>query len=150
VASDVNSARDDAEVQPCANREKTARVLAMTRADFAKLVIEAVDELPDEFLRRLENVEIVVEDEPEPGLLRSLGMDSRRETLFGLYQGTPLHLRDGSYSGVLPDKISIFFRPLVRAYRSPERIRAQVRQTVIHEIGHYFGLSDETIRDLGY
>lgn len=122
----------------------------MTRADFTKLVREAVDELPDEFLRGLENVEIVIEDDPEPELLHELGMNRRRETLFGLYQGVPLHLRGSSYSGALPDKISIFYRPLVRACRSPERIREQVRQTVIHEIGHYFGLDDETIRALGY
>src|SRR5512139_1754258 len=107
----------------------------MTRADFTELVREAVDELPDEFLERLENVEIVIEDEPEPDLLRALGMDSRHETLFGLYQGIPLHLRGSGYSGALPDRISIFYRPLVRACRSPERIRTQVRQTVIHEIG---------------
>ncbi|MFN8625727.1 MAG: metallopeptidase family protein [Candidatus Binatia bacterium] len=122
----------------------------MTRAEFSDLVRAAVDELPDEFLRRLDNVEIVIEDEPEPELLRSLGMDSRRETLFGLYQGIPLHLRGSGYSGALPDKISIFYRPLVRAFRSPERIRAQVRDTVIHEVGHFFGLDDETIRGLGY
>jgi predicted Zn-dependent protease with MMP-like domain len=122
----------------------------MTRADFGTLVREAVDALPEEFVRRLENVEIVIEDEPDPDLLRSLGMDSRRETLFGLYQGVPLHLRGTSYHGALPDKISIFYRPLVHAYRSPEQLRMQVRQTVIHEIGHFFGLDDETIRDLGY
>lgn len=122
----------------------------MTRSEFVTLVRQAVDELPDTFARHLENVEIVIEDEPDPELLRSLGMDPRRETLFGLYQGIPLHLRDMSYSGALPDKISVFYRPLVRAYRSPEQIRTQVRQTVIHEIGHFFGLDEQTIRDLGY
>lgn len=122
----------------------------MTRSEFVTLVRQAVDELPDTFARHLENVEIVIEDEPDPELLRSLGMDPRRETLFGLYQGIPLPLRDMSYSGALPDKISVFYRPLVRAYRSPEQIRTQVRQTVIHEVGHFFGLDDQTIRDLGY
>jgi len=122
----------------------------MTRADFTNLVLEEVDALPEQFLQRLENVEIVIEDEPEPHLLRSLGLDSRRETLFGLYQGIPLHLRGSSYNGALPDKISIYYGPLVRACRSSEQIRVQVRQTVIHEIGHFFGLDDNTIRELGY
>ncbi len=122
----------------------------MTRTEFEEIVREALDALPDEFARRLENVAVVIEDEPEPELLRSLGLDPRRETLFGLYQGVPLHLRGNGYGGVLPDKISIYYRPLLRAYRTPDRIRAQVRTTVIHEIGHYFGLDDKTIRDLGY
>jgi predicted Zn-dependent protease with MMP-like domain len=122
----------------------------MTRAEFTDLVLEAVDALPEEFLQRLENVEIVIEDEPDPDLLRSLGMDSHRETLFGLYQGIPLHLRGSGYSGALPDKITIYYRPLVRSGHTPNQIRAQVRQTVIHEVGHYFGLDDETIRALGH
>ncbi|HEX7409903.1 MAG TPA: metallopeptidase family protein [Candidatus Binatia bacterium] len=122
----------------------------MTRAEFETLVREALDDLPDTFAQRLENVEIVIEDEPDPQLLRGLGLDPRRDTLFGLYQGVPLHLRGMSYTGVLPDKISIFYVPLLRSCRSPERIRQQVRSTVIHEIGHFFGLDDKTIRDLGY
>ena len=122
----------------------------MTREQFEDLVREALDELPEEFARRLDNVEIVVEDEPDRSLFQALGMDPRRETLFGLYQGVPLHLRGSSYGGALPDKISIFFGPLLRACRTPDRIRAQVRSTVIHEIGHFFGLDDKAIRDLGY
>ncbi len=122
----------------------------MTRAEFEEIVREALDALPEEFARRMENLAVVVEDEPEPEVLRSLGLDPRRETLFGLYQGVPLDQRGSTYAGVLPDKISIYYRPLLRAYRSPERIRQQVRSTVIHEIGHYFGLDDKTIRDLGY
>jgi predicted Zn-dependent protease with MMP-like domain len=122
----------------------------VTREEFEDLVREALDELPEEFADRLDNVEIVIEDEPEPELLRSMGMDPRRDTLFGLYQGVPLHLRGTSYGGILPDKITIFYRPLLRACRTPDRIRRQVRITVIHEIGHFFGLNDKVIRDLGY
>ena len=62
----------------------------------------------------------------------------------------PLHQRGAGYGGVLPDKISIFRRPLLQACASPERLREQVRRTVIHEIGHYFGLDDDEIRGLGY
>ena len=122
----------------------------MDRQEFATLVSEALEEIPEEFQPRIENVEVVIEDEPSPELLRSLGMNPRRTTLFGLYQGVPLHQRGTTYGGMLPDKITIFYRPLVRACHSPERIRAQVRDTVIHEIGHFFGLDDDAIRDLGY
>ncbi len=122
----------------------------MDRTEFEALVRDALDDLPEEFAQRLANVQVVIEDEPGPELLRSLGMNPRRDTLFGLYQGVPLHLRGDSYGGVLPDKISIFYRPLLRACQTPERLRHQVRTTVIHEIGHFFGLDDETIRDLGY
>jgi predicted Zn-dependent protease with MMP-like domain len=122
----------------------------VTREEFEDLVREALDDLPEEFAERLDNVAVVIEDEPAPGLLRSMGMDPRRHTLFGLYQGVPLHLRGDSYGGVLPDKITIFYRPLVQACRTPDGVRRQVRKTVIHEIGHFFGLSDKAIRDLGY
>jgi predicted Zn-dependent protease with MMP-like domain len=122
----------------------------VTREEFEDLVREALDDLPEQFAERLDNVEIVIEDEPEPELLRSMGMDPRRQTLFGLYQGVPLHLRGDSYGGVLPDKITIFYRPLLQACRTPGRVREQVRKTVIHEVGHFFGLSDKAIRDLGY
>jgi predicted Zn-dependent protease with MMP-like domain len=126
------------------------RVALVTREEFEDLVRDALDELPEEFAERLDNVEIVIEDEPEPELLRSLGMDPRRQTLFGLYQGVPLHLRGDSYGGILPDKITIFYHPLLRACRTTACIRQQVRKTVIHEIGHFFGLNDKAIRNLGY
>jgi predicted Zn-dependent protease with MMP-like domain len=122
----------------------------MDRTEFEDIVRDALDDLPEEFARYLDNVQVVVEDEPSPALLRSLGLNPRRETLFGLYQGVPLHLRGGAFGGALPDKISIFYRPLVRTFTSPERIRRQVRKTVIHEIAHFFGLDDVTIRKLGY
>ena len=122
----------------------------MDRAEFEDTVREALDDLPEEFARYLDNVQVVIEDEPSPALLRSLGMNPRHETLFGLYQGVPLHLRGGAFGGALPDKISIFYRPIVRAFTSPERIRRQVRRTVIHEIAHFFGLDDAAIRKLGY
>ena len=122
----------------------------MNRAEFEDAVRDALDDMPDEFARYLDNVQVVIEDEPSPALLRSLGLNPRRDTLFGLYQGVPLHGRGGAFGGALPDKISIFYRPLVRAFTSPERIRRQVRKTVIHEIAHFFGLDDPAIRKLGY
>jgi predicted Zn-dependent protease with MMP-like domain len=122
----------------------------MDRAEFEELVRSALDDLPEEFASRLDNVAVVVEDEPDAELLRSLGLNPRRDTLFGLYQGVPLSLRGSSYGNVLPDKISIYYRPLLRYCRTPERILRQVRVTVIHEIAHHFGMDDAAIRDLGY
>lgn len=122
----------------------------MDRTQFEALVGEALDDLPEEFARRLDNVSVVVEDEPDAALMRSLGLHPGRDTLFGLYQGVPLNHRGAGYGNVLPDKISIYYRPLLRCCRTPEQIRRQVRTTVIHEIAHYFGMDDATIRTLGY
>ena len=122
----------------------------MDRGRFEELVRDALDDLPEEFATRLENVEVIVEDEPSPELLRSMGLHPRRDTLFGLYRGVPLGRRGVGYGGVLPDTITIFYRPLLRACVTPESIRRQVRITVIHEIAHFFGLDDAAIRALGY
>lgn len=116
----------------------------MNEERFRKLVSEAIGSLPLEFRRRLNNVAVVVEDAPTPQKLRKLGLP-RWALLFGLYEGIPQTKR-GSYSGVLPDKITIFKNSIERVARSDEEIKAQVRATVIHEIGHHFGLSDEDLR----
>jgi predicted Zn-dependent protease with MMP-like domain len=125
-------------------------VPVLDRGEFEQVVADAIDALPSEFARRLENVAVVIEDEPSPMLLREMGLDPRRDTLFGLYQGTPLSERGGSFGMALPDTITIFYRPLVRACRSPNALRRQIRKTVIHEIGHFFGLDEDTIREAGY
>ena len=122
----------------------------MERAEFEVLVGEALDELPLEFARYLENVEVVVEEEPDAELLRGMGLDPVRNTLFGLYQGVPLQRRGFGFGNALPDKITIFRRPLVRACRTPDRIRREIRRTVIHEIGHHFGFDDRALRREGY
>jgi len=122
----------------------------MDRGEFEELVRAALDDLPEEFARHLDNVAVVVEDEPDAALLRALGLHPRRDTLFGLYQGVPLPQRGAAYGNMLPDKISIYYRPLLHACRTPEQLRRQVRTTVIHEIAHHFGMDDAAIRDLGY
>jgi len=116
----------------------------MDEERFRKLVGEAIDSLPSEFLRRLNNVAVVVEDYPTVQKLRKLKV-SPQTILFGLYEGVPQTKR-GSYSGVLPDKITIFKNSIEKVARSAEEIKAQVRATVIHEIGHHFGLSDKDLR----
>jgi predicted Zn-dependent protease with MMP-like domain len=122
----------------------------MDRTTFEELVRQTLDELPEDITRRLDNVEVVIEEAPAPTLLRSLGLDPGRDTLFGLYEGVPLNERSYDGSGCLPDKISIYYRPLVRSFRSPRRIRREVRDTIIHEVAHFFGFDDDEIEDLGY
>ena len=109
----------------------------MDPADFDALVAEALDGIPEEFARYLDNVTVVVEDEPD------------EEGLYGLYQGVPLSERSHDFSA-LPDRISIYRGPLVRDFRSRTAIRRQIRLTVVHEIAHFFGLDERRIRRLGY
>jgi predicted Zn-dependent protease with MMP-like domain len=115
----------------------------MDEEQFEKLVGEALDSLPDEFAKKLDNVSVTVQDFPTPFQLRKTGLPPWG-LLFGLYEGIPQTKR-GNYSGVLPDKITIFKNAIERVAHTDEEIKAQVRQTVIHEIGHHFGLSDEEL-----
>jgi predicted Zn-dependent protease with MMP-like domain len=120
----------------------------MTRDDFETLVAEALDRIPDEFARYLENVAVVVEEDPDPDTLRDMGLDPRRDSLYGLYQGVPLKQRRHDFAG-LPDRITIYAGPLMRDF-SPRRLRRQIEITVVHEIAHFFGLDETTVRRLGY
>jgi predicted Zn-dependent protease with MMP-like domain len=115
---------------------------------FEQLVVEALESLPEEFRRRLENVEIVVEDWPSAYTLRQAGVGSG-QTLFGLYQGIPLTERTSGYNLVLPDKITLYRGPLEAYSRSDEELREHVAHTVIHEIAHFFGISDDRLREMG-
>lgn len=114
----------------------------MKRENFERLVALALDQLPDEFAERLDNVAVVVEEEPDAADLEALGLDPEQDELFGLYQGTPLLERDSYYSGI-PDRIVIYMGPILRACTSQKAIVREVRNTVVHEIGHHFGLEEE-------
>lgn len=116
----------------------------MDNNTFTKLVEEAIDSLPKEFAEKLDNVAVVVEDFPSPHQLKKLRLPFWA-LLFGFYEGVPKTQR-GSYFGVLPDKITIFKNSIEKVARTEEEIRAQVRATVIHEIGHHFGLSDKDLK----
>jgi len=106
--------------------------------DFDDLIDDAVASLPDDLHSFMSNVAIVVEDEPPAGL-----------PLLGLYQGVPLTRRTTAYAGVPPDRITIYRGPLERLTGgNPDRLRAQVRRVVLHEIAHHFGISDERLREL--
>jgi predicted Zn-dependent protease with MMP-like domain len=114
----------------------------LERARFARLVRRALMDLPAEFGQRMRNVEIVVDDEPEPGHVGD------GQELLGLYEGVPLTER--SYGEpYVPDRISIYRRPIQRMSTSPRRQAQIVRDTVMHEIAHHFGISDERLTELG-
>ena len=119
----------------------------MTRERFTALVEEALRGIPRRFRDAMKNVAVIVEDEPSQDLLDDLEMDPD-DTLFGLYQGTPLTERESTYGNTLPDRISIYQRPIEEACEDEEDIRQCVAETVIHEFGHYFGLSEEEIQEI--
>ena len=113
----------------------------LSRSVFERLVGEALDGLPPRFAALLENVAVVVEEEPAPALLDEMGMDEDEE-LMGLYLGVPLPERGSQYQA-LPDRIAIYRGPVLRLCGSRREVVREVRDTVIHELGHYFGLEDE-------
>jgi predicted Zn-dependent protease with MMP-like domain len=119
----------------------------MTRAKFERLVEEALRDIPVRFREAMKNVSVIVEDEPSPELLDEMEMEPG-DTLFGLYHGTPLTERDSHYGNTLPDRISIYQQPIEEACEDEDDIRQCIAETVIHEFGHYFGLSEEEIEEI--
>ena len=125
------------------------RGLPRKKRYFEQTVREVVDSLPEELKTRLENVAILIEEEPADGLEDSLeeGEDKEQE-LLGLYHGVSQKDRGFWYGNTLPDRIIIYRRPLERISSNLEDLRENIRQTVIHEIGHYFGFNEEDLRKL--
>ena len=119
----------------------------MDRERFEWLVAEVVDSLPDEFHTKLENIDVVVQDEPTPSQLAEVGL-KRGETLLGLYQGVPLTKRSRHYGMVVPDKITIFQRPIETKCKNDTEVKAEIRRVVQHEIAHHFGIGDARLRQL--
>ena len=119
----------------------------MERERFEWLVAKAIADLPDEFRERMDNIDIVVQDEPTSGQLADAGL-KRSETLLGLYEGVPLTRRSRFYGMVPPDKITIFQKPIEARYRSDTRIQHEIQRVVKHEIAHHFGISDARLNQL--
>jgi len=115
--------------------------------NFYELVERALEGLPPELSTLLENVAMVVDEWPDYST--PLVTDDPEDTLYGLYEGVPLTERGWGYSGVLPDKITIFRGPLERDFE-PDELEEQVRITVVHEIAHYFGFDEDRLEELGY
>jgi predicted Zn-dependent protease with MMP-like domain len=112
---------------------------------FEIMVEEAISLIPKRFLDKLDNVGIVVENEPSPSQLRKLKI-RKGWTLFGLYEGVPQAKRNAYYGAVLPDKITIFQKPIEQAARDVEDVKKIVRDTVWHEIAHHFGMDETRVR----
>lgn len=116
----------------------------MTKEEFEELVNQGIHAIPPKFLELLNNVAIVVEDSPTMEQLVKLRM-RHGWTLFGLYEGVPQNKRGPYYGGVLPDKITIFQRPIEKAARNVDDVKEIVRNTVWHEIAHHFGMDEEEV-----
>ena len=115
----------------------------MTRAKFNQLVAEALDSLPAEFRRRIENVAVLVEDRPAQEPPSAPGQPKR--LLLGVFHGVPLTQRSSFQSFVAPSEIVLYQKNIEAVCHSDEEVRAQVRRTVIHEFGHYFGMTEEQL-----
>ncbi len=115
-------------------------VLDIPPEEFEDLVAEALDEIPDELARLVENVVFVVEDDS----------DDERGTLLGLYEGVPLTERGQWYAGAMPDRITIYRRPILAICRTLDDVVDEVHVTVVHEIAHHFGIDDDRLHELGY
>ncbi|MQA77927.1 MAG: hypothetical protein GEV10_05505 [Streptosporangiales bacterium] len=113
-------------------------MIDLTREEFEELVRDALDGIPQEFAEMMDNVAVVVEDDPP------------QDGLLGLYQGVPLTERGDWYAGVLPDRISIYRRPICAISSSPEEVAEEVKVTIVHEIAHHFGIDDEQLHKLGW
>lgn len=110
--------------------------------EFEELVRRALDDLPREFAELLENVAVVVEDQPTEEDLLEVGLDPARDELLGLYQGVPQPGRDVYYDS-LPDRVVIFRKPILRLCSSRREAVREIRDTLVHELGHFFGLEDD-------
>ena len=119
----------------------------MRRSQFERLVLQALEDLPHQFHDALQNIDIQVRWRPTPAALRRAGV--RRGSLFGVYLGVPLPDRGHNYSMTLPDTIVIYQHTHERHCRSEAEIVEQVRQTVLHEIGHYLGIDEDRLQELG-
>ena len=115
-------------------------MLEMTRDRFEELVSDALDSVPTELASLMDNVVVLVEDEPPDG----------EAELLGVYDGTPLTERGDWYAGALPDRITIFRLPTLRVCETEQDVVEEVEITVVHEIAHHFGIDDERLHELGY
>ncbi len=120
----------------------------MNRERFERLVARAIEDLPEEFLTRMENIDVVVEDYPTRSQRSRAGL-RHDQILLGLYEGVPLTRRGAHYGMVTPDKITIFQKPIESRCKDDDEITAEIQSVVRHEIAHHFGISDARLRQIG-
>ena len=128
-------------------RTPNLMIMKLARKEFEELVVLALRKLPKFFKKKMKNVDVVVEDRASRDLLSEIGLQSPLE-LLGLYQGIPLDRRGFYYGNVLPDKITLFQIPIESICQTREEIEEKVKEVVMHEVGHYFGLDDDRLREL--
>jgi predicted Zn-dependent protease with MMP-like domain len=117
--------------------------LSLSHTEFEEVVADALDRLPEELAELMSNIAVQVEDWPDTETLSDLGLDPRRDTLYGLYTGVPLDERGGWYGNVLPDVIFLYRHPLLDDCRDRGELIHQIQLTLLHEIGHHFGFGEE-------
>ena len=122
-------------------------MLSLSDEEFDRLISKAMDELPQEYIVGLENVAILYADEPDDHQSKKIGL-TQEKLLLGLYEGIPLTKRGGGYSFVLPDKITLFKKPILAVSRNEEQLFEQIKRTLWHEIAHYYGLDHKQIHEL--
>jgi predicted Zn-dependent protease with MMP-like domain len=121
----------------------------MNRAEFRRLVEEALTRIPDEFRLAMHNLQIVIEDWPDPAVMEDVTGDPD-EVLYGLYSGTPLPDRGADYGNTTPDVITLYQSPLEEDFPDREELRHEIEVTLVHEIAHYFGFDEDMIERYGY
>lgn len=121
--------------------------LRFKRRDFEQAIQEALENFPPVLRDKMENVEIILEDWPPANIRKDMGISSRYD-LLGLYQGIPRPARDSHYSAVLPDMITLYRGPIEDLSRDKDELRRQIREVLYHEIGHFYGFSEEELEDL--
>jgi predicted Zn-dependent protease with MMP-like domain len=119
----------------------------MTREQFEQLVADAIALIPKRFRREMKNIAIIVDDEPSAELLEEMEIDPP-DSLYGLYQGTPLPERTAGWGNTLPDCVTLFQKPIEEDCDDDDDVRMVIGETLIHEVGHYFGLSEEEIEEI--
>jgi len=119
----------------------------MTREQFERLVADAITLIPKRFRREMKNIAIIVDDEPSAELLEEMEIDPP-DSLYGLYQGTPLPERTAGWGNTLPDCVTLFQKPIEEDCDDDDDVRMVIGETLIHEVGHYFGLSEEEIEEI--
>ncbi|HEV8354215.1 MAG TPA: metallopeptidase family protein [bacterium] len=123
--------------------------MKLPRKRFEALVLRALETIPDPIRARMDNVDVVIEDRPTAAQRAELEMEPDEE-IFGLYEGTPLIERGITADPLMPDKITIFQRPLEEACETDEEITEEVRRTIVHEVAHHFGFDEDRLAELGY
>ena len=121
--------------------------MELTDEQFDLLISRAMDELPQHYIAGLDNVAITYDDEPTPEQKKKMKLDERH-LLLGLYEGVPLTHRGSGWSGMLPDKITLFKHPILRVVSNEAELFEQVKRTLWHEIAHYYGLDHDRINEI--